>query len=202
MSSDFVHPSALPSQARAELELLDCLLTADATSYPWNPANPEAQAYFAALEEEVAQSWGTDDFSPYIDQLSAQLDAVWDAYPTSVAALFPAAVEQRLLAQLPATLLDGLVQQAQGAIAQANTLADQLVLAVQSFFPTWDPSDLQVLARPYAYAMRDVAEVDPLEGALQSLPSEDWDSLSEIEQARLSLAIARYIISQHSQIQL
>ncbi len=42
------------SAAQAELELLETLLLAD-LAYPWNLAEPESEAYFAALEEEFAR---------------------------------------------------------------------------------------------------------------------------------------------------
>lgn len=200
MSSDFTRHSSLSSQSKAELELIDCLLSSDdPIAYPWNPADPAVRAYFDALEQEVADSWTGDDFAPYVHRLAAQFDEVWDAYPVAdVQALFPADVRERLLANVPTQFLDGLIQKAKGAIAQSNTLADQLVLAVQELFPTLHGDDLQVLARPYAYAMRDGENSQALEQALQSVTIQDWEALSEMEQAKVSVAIARYIISQQS----
>ena len=197
MTNHSVRHSALPFQAKAELELIDLIFNAGVTPYPWNPADPEMCAYFEALEQQVADNWTADEFAPYVKTLSGHFDQVWAAYPsTGLQAMFPTDLFQRFLAQLPTDLLEGIVQQTKGAIAQSNNLADQLVLAVESLLPAWNQEDLRVLARPFAYAMRDGADSELLEGTLQSLRCASWEDLSEIEQARLSLAIARYVISQ------
>ena len=48
----------------------------------------------------------------------------------------------------------------------------------------WAEDDLRVFARPLAYAMRGEVASEP--------SSNDWAALSEIEQAKLTLAIAKY----------
>ena len=68
-----------------------------------------------------------------------------------------------------------------------------MVECVLDILPQWDEEDLQVLARPLAYAMRDVDS----EGVeLVVATKRPWAQLSEIEQARVSLAVARYAISE------
>ena len=54
---------------------------------------------------------------------------------------------------------------------------------------------MELLARPFAYAMRGNQMAD-VEFVLGELQFEEWTALSEIEQARMSLAIARYALSQ------
>ena len=60
--------------------------------------------------------------------------------------------------------------------------------------PGWDLEDLEVMARPLAYSMRGDKN-DELENILATIEPVDWYNLSEVEQARLSLAIALYAIS-------
>jgi hypothetical protein len=71
---------------------------------------------------------------------------------------------------------------------------------VQDCLPSWGEEDLQVLARPFAYAMRG-SETEMLEVALRSVRCAEWADLSSIEQARLSLALARYALDQMPAIQ-
>jgi len=63
---------------------------------------------------------------------------------------------------------------------------DRLVVCLSELFPQWSPEDLEVFARPYAYTMRNGQSETTIE-------TEDWQSLSEIEQIRRSAAIASQI---------
>jgi hypothetical protein len=77
-------------------------------------------------------------------------------------------------------------------------LVDQLVESVQTVLTDWETDDLQVMARPLAFSMRGGQE-EVLEVLLQSVRQTDWEALSELEQARLSLAIARYALGELAQ---
>ena len=68
-----------------------------------------------------------------------------------------------------------------------------MVECVLDILPQWDEEDLQVLARPLAYAMR---EADSEGVELVTTSRKPWTELSEIEQAIVGLAVARYAISQ------
>lgn len=74
------------------------------------------------------------------------------------------------------------------------SIADQLIEVAASVVPTLGADDLSVLARPYAYAMR--SETNTLESTLQKVGQHQWDKLSEIEQARVSVAVAYYALKQ------
>lgn len=207
MASDSTRPCFSAFRSQAELELLQVVLDNADASYPWNPADPAASSYFEQLEQEVAAGWPTDMLDSYAQSLSTQLDQLWAtvdaaqnaaqnaAQPVLTTASF-SGLFQRFADRMPQGLLERLVQQAQMAIASSSSLADQLVASVRDVLPDWGDDDLYVLARPFAYAMRDKDENDLLEGALRSVRSEAWEDLSSIEQARLSLAIARHIIDQ------
>lgn len=199
MASDSTRPCFSAFRSQAELELLQVVLDDADASYPWNPADPAASGYFEQLEQEVAAGWPADMLDSYAQSLSTQMNQLWATVDAAQPALTTASFSdrfQRFADRMPQGLLERLVQQAQMAIASSSSLADQLVASVREVLPEWGDDDLYVLARPFAYAMRDKGETDLLEGALRSVRSEAWEDLSSIEQARLSLAIARHIIDQ------
>ncbi len=204
MTHDSIRPLIASFQAQAELELLQLILQDSASCYPCNPAEPEAEAYFAALEQEVVKAgWLEEDFAAPIQALATQFDQLWksvnspkaDDTATVTQRLCNTEFFQRFATQVPQQMLDAIVQRAQQLLSSNLTLADQLVHAVQDCLPSWEEEDLQVLARPFAYAMRG-SETEMLEVALRSVRCAEWTELSGIEQARLSLAIARYAIDQ------
>ncbi len=199
MATDSTRPSLSAFQAQTELELLH-LIMQEENIYPWNPADPGSVIYFEALEQQVAAMEVTaEDLAPYADSLAAQLDQVWSSMQTPIGApsrLLSSNILQQLSARIPQQFLEGIVQRAQQAVATNLSLADQLVMCVPEMLPVWSDEDLQVFARPFAYSMRGPAEADQLEGVLRSVRDAEWDSLTPVEQARLSLAIASYTLAQ------
>ena len=203
-------PSMFPFQAQAELELLQILLQDESFAYPcpgeasftypWNPAEPEAEAYFEALEQEVMLAgWTTEELTEQGQVLANCLEQVWDTFSATAAVpstTLCAKLLQQFATQVPQHLLDSIAQRAQQVIATNLSIADQMVQCVQGCLPNWAEDDLYVLARPFAYAMRDTSDTGMLEAALRSVRCAAWTELSGIEQARLSLAIARYAIAQ------
>lgn len=187
---------------QVELELLNLILD-ETVNYPWNPADPETETYFAALEQEVMNAgWTSAELAEAGQRLATTFDQLWAtetaeapvvelAHNAQFAGLF-----QQLTAQVPQQLIEGIISRARRVISSNLSLADQLVLTVQECLPNWAEEDLQVLARPFAYAMRGGAESEMLESALRSVRCAAWTELSGVEQARLSLAIARYAIAQ------
>jgi hypothetical protein len=201
MSSDSSRFPLSNFREHAELELLHLVLQ-ESETYPWNPAEQDAEAYFADLEQEVmAAGWLEEDLMASGQVLAQTLNQMWDSVaPTvavqdSVAQSLSAELFQRFTAQVPQTFLESIVQRARALVSNNQSLADQLVACVSDLLPEWGNDDLQVLARPFAYAMRG-GETEMLEAALRSVRCAAWTELSGIEQARLSLAIARYALSQ------
>ncbi|MBW4516706.1 MAG: hypothetical protein KME11_15970 [Timaviella obliquedivisa GSE-PSE-MK23-08B] len=195
MTQDPQRPSVSAFQSQAEIELLRQILQEQA-SYVWDPASLTAASYFADLEQEVLNAgWTTEDLTEQGQIFATHLEQVWATVPATNG--LAADVFQRFATQVPQRLLNIIIQRAQ-QVASANlSLADQLVQCVQDILPSWDTDDLQVLARPFAYAMRG-SESESLESVLKSVHCTDWDDLSSIEQARLSLAVARYTLLQSS----
>jgi hypothetical protein len=151
-------------------------------AYPWNPA--EGEDFFNRIESNgLLSGLDGDEVTARSADFFAKLDQVWARDLQTTLA--------RKFVTVPPALLAAIARQAQ-QVAQtasntANSLADQLVDCVQSILPTWAPEDLQVFARPLAYAMR---------GGESAAPTKDWEQLSETERAKLMLTIARYAIHQ------
>ncbi|KAM3112381.1 hypothetical protein [Phormidesmis sp. 146-33] len=157
-------------------------------SYPWNPANPAADSFFTELEQGFSlDDWQESEIAARSTTFFAHLDHLWSAN----------SLQTRLtqkFAAMPQAFLNAIARQAQQVADASNSLADQLVLCVQEILPAWADEDLQVLARPLAYAMRD--ESDAIDSTLKSIRPVEWSELSETEQAKMSLAVARYAIDQ------
>ncbi|MER3431860.1 MAG: hypothetical protein C4288_00125 [Leptolyngbya sp. ERB_1_1] len=150
-------------------------------SYPWNPADPKSESFFNTLEQKFS-----------LDAISdAEMSDRADAFFSHLDSLFAAPTLETSLAQkfatVPQSVLNAIARQAQKLANSSAMLADQLVQCVQEALPQWAEEDLQVLARPLAYSMR---------GEEQTVKSTDWARLSETEQARLTLAIARYALNE------
>jgi hypothetical protein len=175
------------SLPQAQMELLATIVQTD-VAYPWNPAQLESESYLTALEEEFAlsDSFSDSDIAQKSQVLFAQLEQVW----------LTTALQKSLrekFARVPQDFLARIAQSVQNATVKYQSLADQMVECVLDILPQWAEEDLQVLARPLAYAMR---EVDSEGAQLVMAARRPWAQLSEIEQARVSLAVARYAISQ------
>jgi hypothetical protein len=74
-----------------------------------------------------------------------------------------------------------------------QSASEKLVACVQALLPSWEVDDLLVLARPFAYAMRS-SEPHTLTSLIRDFEERDWANLSEIEQAKITLAIADYAL--------
>ena len=175
------------SQTQAEMELLATIVQTD-VAYPWNPAQLESESYLTALDQEFALSdtFSDSDIAQKSQVLFAQLEQVWLTTDLQKSL-------REKFARVPQDFLARIAQSVQNATVKYQSLADQMVECVLDILPQWAEEDLQVLARPLAYAMR---EVDSEGAQLVMAARRPWAQLSEIEQARVSLAVARYAISQ------
>ncbi|MGD1943029.1 MAG: hypothetical protein ACFB0G_17165 [Leptolyngbyaceae cyanobacterium] len=184
--------SNLSPQQQIEQELLHSLLNQDG-AYPWNLYDPATTQYLDRLEqtsEATLSDEALDSKWQKVSQLAAQL---WESPNQSLMA----ALTQKFGARMPAHLLQTLAASTQVVASESGALMDQLVTAAQSVLTGWDADDLNVMARPLAMAMRSGQE-EILETTLRSVRQADWADLSEVEQARLSLAIARYALNELS----
>lgn len=183
--------NSLSPLTRVELEMLRTVLD-DQAVYPWNPQDPAADATVSALE----QTWddGGADYAGHWQAISSQAASLWNSGPAAAPSL-TAALVQQFGTRMPTGLLSQLADRAQAVAQGSQSLMDQLVDCVQDVLSDWAIEDLQVMARPLALAMRD-GHGEMVDVALRSVRNLEWEQLSEVEQARLSLAIARYAIAQ------
>ena len=186
-----------------QLELLEVLLEPDDAPYPWNTADPESEAYFVEAEQEfVVEERLAQEIAARSPTFFSQLDQLWSATtPAADSAAITdlttlqATLRSEFAARIPQGWLDAIANIAHQIFSIEQSMADQLVQCVQSLLPNWTEDDLLVLARPFAYSMRGNQTAD-VEFVLGEVRPEDWTVLSEIEQARISLAIARYALAQ------
>ena len=176
----------LSAENRAQQEMLQSIL-APQQPYPWAPA--EAPEYFnevaatagnelAFSDEEASLGWQT---------LSAQLNSLWDD-----SASIQVAIAKRFARRLSQTVIEQITAKATQVVSTGQPLAEQLISCVRDTLTGWDEADLQVMARPLAHAMRGQEEI--LETTIESVRDIEWEELSPMEQARISLAAARWAI--------
>jgi hypothetical protein len=159
--------------------------------YPWNLSDPQAEEFFTDLEQEFnLDTWSTAELETRSQAFFACVDQLWAA--TTV----HDTLAQRFAAQVPQSLLAAIMQQAQKLTSQSLSLADQLVQCVQEFLPNLAQDDLEVLARPLAYALRDRQTQTVIESTLAKVRALAWEELSDVEQANLALAIARCALAE------
>ena len=200
MANDFNRPEGIKySLHKAQTELLEVLLQPDDAPYPWDPTAPEAEAYFGRREQEfVLEDWPQAEVAARSQSFFTRITHLWStpvqlAESTEVNTL-PVVLAQRFAARVPQGWLDTISRQAYQVFLTQQSTAAALVQCVQGLLPDWAEEDLLVLARPFAYAMRG-KETEAIESVLVNVQDRDWSVLSEIEQARLSLAIARYALA-------
>ncbi|MEL6319187.1 MAG: hypothetical protein AAFQ57_00855 [Cyanobacteria bacterium J06626_14] len=200
MVSDRTRLSSSSDANGVQQDLLHLVLE-DEASYPWEATTPASVEFFDRLESE----WITEQTSEELGSIRAhessffaELEQQWTvAAETSSADSVNANLAQHFGDRVPQAMLAGIAQQAQAIFSTQQPMAEQLVQCVQNLLSGLSTDDLLVLARPYAYAMRG-NESDALEAALRSVRCAAWTELSGVEQARLSLAIARYTLSKLS----
>ncbi len=194
------------NREQAEKDLLNLLLPTDQVDLQLDESGEwKVQALDSAkakipypLDPSIADSWfGELSVNVLLDELSdlEVLDRS-DRFFSSLGQLWApdlATVLMRKFVTVPQAVLKAIALKAEKMSAASGELADQLISCVQEALPTWAEDDLRVFARPLAYAMR--GEEEKSEAS-----SKDWAGLSEIEQAKLTLAIAKYAID-HNQTQ-
>jgi hypothetical protein len=194
----------LPSTV--ELEFLGALLEPGDDTYPWNPADEKSEAYFSELEEQFMIDDSLEaEITTRSQTFYTQLDTLWSGYTSdsdneshpsqSVVANIQETLQTAFASGVPQNWLNAIAQKATEIFSTQQSIGEQLVQCVQTVLPTWQVEDLLVLARPYAYAMRS-SEPQTLATVINNVPNRDWAALSEIEQAKVSLAISYYALTQ------
>ncbi|MBW4677198.1 MAG: hypothetical protein KME52_25285 [Desmonostoc geniculatum HA4340-LM1] len=193
-------------QSQVDLELLEALLEPDDATYPWNPADEESEAYFQELEQQFEiPDLIDEDLTKRSQDFYNHLDTLWSGIPfsesenhnpqQSVVLNLQETLRATFCTCVPQTLLNAIATKAAKIFSHHQLRGEQLVECVQTILPNWGEEDLLVLARPFAYAMRGSESHNP-ESTMTSLNNREWTNLSEIEQAKVSLAIAYYALTQ------
>jgi hypothetical protein len=192
-----------------ELELLESLLESEDTTYPWNLADTASDDYFHHLEEKFDwQDFPEGELIGSADNFYQNLDIIWDKvdevqqhnfYKNTVNSLQKAL--ENTFSTIPGFLLTAIAQKATEVVKIEQLASEKLVQCVEALLPGWQIDDLLVLARPFAYSMRS-SEPQTLTNLSRDFQQQDWANLSEIEQAKISLAIANYALQYLDQSQL
>jgi len=197
----------LPSLAtQVELEFLELLLQPEDAAYPWNPADEQAEAYFNELEQQFVMQDVLDEelhtraesFYGVLDNLWSQVANCADYKCTTEVGILDSLCEtlhNTFAVGVPTGWLNAIAQKATEVAAIQQSISEQLVQCVQTVLPALDVDDLAVFARPYVYAMRS-SEQQSLASVISKIENRDWTTLSEIEQAKVSVAIAYYALRQ------
>jgi hypothetical protein len=192
--------------SQIELELLEVLLEPEDATYPWNPADDESEAYFDEIERHFAMPDVLDEeLTARSQDFYGQLDNLWSKvadnpyYKCNTSSGILASLRETLhhtfAVGIPQGWLDAIAEKATEIVASQQSMGDQLVQCVQAVLPAWGADDLSVFARPYAFAMRS-KESPNLTSVISKVENRDWATLSEIEQAKVSVAIAYYALRQ------
>ncbi|WP_088241643.1 hypothetical protein [Calothrix rhizosoleniae] len=203
-----------PPEQSVGFDLLEALLSPEDETYPWNPLDPESEEYLLKAESQfVLQDVIEEEFDSFSPNFYAGLDDLWAKFPTtehynhttgdSIIAELQKTLQLNFAAQVPQDWLQKIAQAAGKMLDSQASIGEQLVQCVQSVLPTWQEDDLFVLARPLAYAMRSSDNNDANEATqvLEKIGDREWTTLSEIEQARLSIAIAHHALKNIQQSQ-
>jgi hypothetical protein len=171
-------------------DLLASLIGEDNSAYPWDLSEASAEGNFREQERafSLLDCLEAEELVDRANTFFANLQQCWhEAESPSVQ---PSSFAQ-FTVLLPEAYLTHLIERAKTLVNRQIEGLDQLVACISPLFPRWSAEDLQVFARPYAYAMRDERATKPLE-------TRNWQMLSEVEKIRLSVAIASEILQELS----
>jgi hypothetical protein len=181
------------SLSSMELEILALLMEPKEEIYPWDTTTLAAEAYFSEAEQQLnSHPWLEQELIATTPGFLSQLDNLWQTKaPVQPAQSLQAKLSAQFAQYVPQKWLATISRQASNLIDSQKSLNAQLVQCIQELVPNCLEEDLLVLARPYANPMR--SNLDSAIVQLNITP-EQWTTLSEIQQAKIGLAIAFYAL--------
>ena len=190
-----LNPQFPLDDSEIQAQLIDCLLAASTTTYPWNPAEPATADYYLETDRHFSlDDWSEAEITQRSRSFFAQIQSCWANSPTPVLELSPlAALMEKFGARVPQQWLAQIAANVSGLATNQLEPIDRLVQSVQDLLPNWAAEDLLVIARPYAYAMRGDTGVNNIDNIVRPLA---WTELSELERAKLTIAIAQAAINE------
>lgn len=168
-------------------------------SYPWNPLSAELEEFLTApASTSIFDGLSEDEVMKRSHTFFGRLEQLW---PT---ANLQTVLTNRFAARVPQDLLHTIAQKVQDVFSEAqqavsdasNGLADQLVQCVRDLTPSLAEEDFYVLVRPLAVQMRNGGLSATVDSYIAQIPTLEWEKLSDIQRARLGLAIARFAMSE------
>jgi hypothetical protein len=161
-----------------KLDLLDTVLSDNI--YPWNLTEETTEAYFNNLE-----SFDLDESEINSDNFFSCLEESWQSFDDSK---LQTSLKERFGHLIPQEWYQAIASQAQKIIKEELAGIEQLIKCVEPLLNNWGEEDLQTFARPFVYATR-----SPQKATTQEI---NWDNLSEVKKARLTVEIAHFALSQ------
>ncbi len=187
-----VKKETLSGLENLEKQLLDYLLEQE-KPYPWNPAEVEAQDYFEATEENFSlEDWSAIEIEERTESLFTSLNSCW---PTQSSFSIQEVLDAKFGSAVPSSWLEAIAQEAKKMVDSNLSKMERLVESMKPLLLNWTEEDLQVFARPLVYAMRS-SQKNKADTVLSKLENTNWEDVSPVEKARLSLAIAQYAFAQ------
>jgi hypothetical protein len=189
-----LNPQLPLDDSEVQAQLIDSLLAASTSTYPWNPADPDTADYYIETDRHFSlDDWSDAEITQRSRSFFAQIQSCWANSPTPVLELSPLAVlVEKFGARVPQQWLAQIAANVSSLATNQLEPIDRLVQSVQDLLPNWAAEDLLVIARPYAYAMRGDTGVNDIDNIVRPLA---WTELSELERAKLTIAIAQAAIN-------
>lgn len=158
-------------------------------AYPWNVLDQKSEAFFATPEgNAIFEDWQELEIAERSGAFFSGLHDLWSA------AALQDTLLQKFALRMPQSLVTAIAQCTKQVAASSLSLSEQLMQSTQAVLPWltgWTLEDLGVQARPFAYAMR-----APNTQVVDSVRVADWQDLSDVEKAKLSLIVASYALTE------
>lgn len=178
------------------VEFIENLLEEE-NNYPWNPLQSQLETYLTQIEQEfsLTDCLDSEEVDSLATNLFANLDRCWSNANSST---FRQSLSEKFAKFVPSNWLETIAKEAEKVVASNLTSIQQLVQCVKPLLDNWAEEDLQVFARPLAYAMRS-SDGEVVESAMQLMEQNKWDEFSDMQKIRISMAIAHYALGQLQQ---
>lgn len=181
-------------QQKIYTDLWQKLVQDPVVSYPWDPQTSET--YYEQIDSESPLTSYLNSETTY-SRAEDFFEQIKPLYPTNKLDRIYQMLVKQFSNLVPTHWLEAIAQRIPEKLNQTSSeLEEQLINCVQPLLSNLWQEDLQVLARPLVQELRftDQCSQPP------SLPDKSWNSLSEIEKARISLLIAKIALKKFTQL--
>ena len=184
-------PNYGDNKIQVQAELLELLLEEEAC-YPWDPTTPESEAYLSKLEQEftLLESLDTEEVQASTEVFFTHLHNCLTSLPNDT---LLASLTEKFGQLVPQSWLEEIARGTKQVLAENLSHTQKLVQTVQPLLSNWVEEDIEVFARPFAYATRGNSNTE-FEVALNQDAGEDWNNISPVKQARYTVMIAHYAL--------